>query len=76
MRSSYDFLAVVPDSRRIIYGGYSCVSDEMESLSDCSVDGDAAHFSIGDTGMVIFLIVPLAGALSCGMDTRVPSGKG
>ena len=27
MRFSYDFSAVVPDSRRIKYGGESCVSD-------------------------------------------------
>ena len=58
MRSSYDFLTVVPESRRIIYGGDSFVSDKMESLSECSVDEDAANSSIGDTGMGIFLMVP------------------
>ena len=58
MRSSYDFFTVVPEYRRITYGGDSCDYDEMESLSDCSVDGDATNFSIGDTGMGIFLIVP------------------
>ena len=42
MRWSYDFLSVVPESRRITYGGYSCVSDDMESLSECYADGDAA----------------------------------
>ena len=60
---SYDFLALVPESRRITYGGEYFVSDDMESLSECSVDGDAAHFRIGDTGMGIFLIVPLASTL-------------
>ena len=76
MRSAYDFLTIVPDYSRITYGGESFVSDEMESLSDCSVDGDAAHFSIGDTGMGIFLMVPQAGASSCCMDMQVPVGKG
>ena len=41
MRLPYDFLTLVPDYRIITYGGDSCVSDEMESLSDCSIDGDA-----------------------------------
>ena len=44
MRLSYDFLTVVPESRRISYVGDSCASDEMEPLSDCSVYADAAHF--------------------------------
>ena len=65
MRSSYDLLTVVPESRRITYGGDSCVSDDMESLSECSLDGDAVRFRIGDTGMEIFLMVPRASALSC-----------
>ena len=65
MRLPYDFSAVVPESRRITYVGDSCVSDYMESLSEGSVDGDAAHFSIGDTGMVIFLMLPRAGASLC-----------
>ena len=64
MRLSYDFLTVVPESRIIAYGDDSCVSDEMESLYDCSVDGDAAHFSIGDTGIGVFFMVPQAGASS------------
>ena len=50
---------------RITYGGDSCVSDDMESLSEFSLDGDAAHFRIGDTGMGIFLMVPLSGSSSC-----------
>ena len=57
MRSSYDLSTVVPDSRRITYGGNSCVCDDMVSLSEGFVDGDAAHFRIGDTGMGIFLMV-------------------
>ena len=62
--SSYDLSKIVPDFRRITYGGDYYVSDEMDSLSDCSVDGDAAHFSIGDAGMGILLMVPRAGASS------------
>ena len=62
MRLSYDLLTLVPESRRITYGGDSCVSDGMESLSECSVDGDATHFRIGDNGMGIFLMVPQSGA--------------
>ena len=65
MRSSYDFLTVALESRRIIYRGDSCISDEMEPLLDCSVDGDSANFSIGETGIGMFLMVPQAGASSC-----------
>ena len=65
MRSSYDLSTVVPESRRITYGGDYCVSDDMESLSECSVDGDATHFRIGDTGMGILFMVPRAVTLSC-----------
>ena len=53
MRLSYNFSAVFPESRRITYGGNSCVSRDVEYFSECSVDGDASHFRIGDTGMVI-----------------------
>ena len=59
MRSSYDFLTVALESRRIIYRGDSCISDEMEPLLDCSVDGDSANFSIGETGIGMFLMVTL-----------------
>ena len=38
MRLSYDLSTVVPESSRITYGGDSCVSDDMESLSGFSVD--------------------------------------
>ena len=62
MRLSYDLSTVVPESSRITYGGDSCVSDDMESLSGFSVDLDTAHFRIGYTGMVILLMVPQAGA--------------
>ena len=58
MRLSYDFSTVIPEYRRITYRVDSCVSDDMESLSEVSVDGDAAHFRICDTGMGIFLMVP------------------
>ena len=30
VRLSYDFSTVVPESRRITYGGDCCVSDDME----------------------------------------------
>ena len=63
MRSSYDLSTVVPESRRITYGGDSCSSDVMESCSKGSVDGDAAVLSIGDTGMGIFFMVPRAGCI-------------
>ena len=65
MSSSYDLLTVVPESRRITYGGDSCVSDKMELLSGCYVDGGAENFSIGDTDVGILLMVPRAGASSC-----------
>ena len=65
IRSSYDLSTVVPDSRRIKYGGEFCSSDVMESCSKCSVDGDSAVLSIGDTGMGILLMVPQAGVLLC-----------
>ena len=61
MRSSYDLLTVVPDSRRITYGGDFCLSDVMELCYKGSVDVDAAVLSIGDTGMGIFLMVPRVG---------------
>ena len=52
----------MPEYRRIKYGGDYCVSDDMKSLYECSVDVDASHFRIGDTGMGIFLMVSRAGA--------------
>ena len=61
---SYDLLTVVPDYRRITYRGDSLVSDEIDSLYECSVDGDAASFSIGDTVMGILWMVPRPGASS------------
>ena len=65
MRSSYDLSTVVPESRIITYGGDYCVSDDIESCSKGSVDGDAVHLRIGDTGMGIFLMVPRAGVSLC-----------
>ena len=76
MRLPYDFLTLVPDYRIITYGGDSCVSDEIESFSGCYLYGDATHFSIGDTGIGIFLMVPRYCALSYLIDTQVPGGKG
>ena len=54
MRSSYDLLTVVPESRRIKFGGYLCSSDVMDSCSKGSLDGYAEVISIRDTGMGIF----------------------
>ena len=76
MRSSYDFLNLVPESRRITYGGDCCVSGDMEFLSEYSVDGDIVHFRIDDTGMGIFFMVPRAGASLCQMYMWVPREKG
>ena len=64
-RLSYDFLTVIPESRIIKYGFDSCVSDEMELLSDCSMYGDSAHSIIGDNGMGMLLMVPRSCASSC-----------
>ena len=60
---SYDLSTVVPESRRITYGGDFCSSDVMELCYKGSVDVDAAVFSIGDTGMGILLMVTQAGVL-------------
>ena len=38
IRSSYDFSMVIPESRRITYGGDSGSSDDMEVVSD--IDGN------------------------------------
>ena len=65
MRSSYDLLNVVTDSRRITYGGDFCSSDVMELCSKGFVDRDATVLNIGDTGIEIFLIMPRSGVLLC-----------
>ena len=76
IRSSYDLSAVVPDSRIITYRVYLWFSDVMELFFKCSVDGDYAVLNIGDTSMVIFLMVTQSGVSLCWMDTLVPGGKG
>ena len=58
MRSSYDISTVVPESRRITYGGDFCSSDVMESCSKGPVGGYATVIGIGYTGMGIFLMMP------------------
>ena len=60
----------------ITYGGDFFSYDVMESCPKGSVDVYAAFISIGDTGMGIFLMLPLAGVLLCLMYTRLPCGKG
>ena len=63
MRLSHDISTVVPLSSRITYEGDVCSYDVIDSCYKVSVDGDAKVFSIGDTGMVIFWMVPQVGAL-------------
>ena len=65
IRSSYYLSTVVPDSIIITYGGDSCLYDDMESLYEFYVGGYVTHFRVGDTGMVIFFMLPRAGILSC-----------
>ena len=65
MRLSYDISTVVRESSRITYGVDCCVSDDMEYFYEGYVDVDAARFRIGDTGMVILLMVTQSGASLC-----------
>ena len=65
MKSSYDILTVVPESRRITYGGDFFSSDVMESCYKGSVDGYSAVIIIGDTVMGILLVVPQDGVSLC-----------
>ena len=65
MSLSYDISTVVPESRRITYGGDFCSSGVMELCFKGSVDGDATVLSIVNTGMGIFLMVPQASVPSC-----------
>ena len=50
MRSSYNFLTVVPESSRIKYGGEYGSSDDWKLSSDWFDNGEAAYFMIVDTG--------------------------
>ena len=58
MRSSYDFLKVIPESSRMTYWGDSGGSDYWGLLSDWFDNGEAADFMIVDTVSGILLIVP------------------
>ena len=62
MRSSYDLSTVVPESRRITYGGDFCSSDDTKTCFKGSTDVYAARFRIRDIRIGILLMVPRAGA--------------
>ena len=62
IRSSYDFLTVVPESRRMTYGSDSGSSDDMELSSDWFGNGEAEYFIIDDTESGILLMVLLDSA--------------
>ena len=48
MRSSYDFSTVVPESRRMTYGGDSGSYDDMEMVSD--IDGHYLVITVISSG--------------------------
>ena len=56
--SSCDFLAVIPESSSITYGGESISSDYWELSSDEFDNDEAADFIIVETGSGILLMVP------------------
>ena len=62
IRSSYHFLTVVLEYRRITYGGDSGSHVNMELSSDWFGNSEAEHFRISDTGSGILLMVPRASA--------------
>ena len=57
MRFSYDFLTVIPESRRMTYGGDSGSSDDWEISSDVFDNIEAAYFIIAETGSGILFMV-------------------
>ena len=76
MRFLYDRSTVMPFSRRITYGEDVGSSDFIDSCFKYSGTGDNAVFNIGDNGIRILLMVTRVGISLCGIDTRVPGGKG
>ena len=60
--SSYDFSIVIPESRRMTYGGEFGSSDDMKLSSDWFGNGEAADFIIVETGSGIFLMFPQSSA--------------
>ena len=50
IRSLYDFSTLIPESRRISYGGDSRGSDAWDLSSDGFDNGEAADFIIVETG--------------------------
>ena len=56
MRSSYDFSTVVPESRRMTYGGNYVSSVDMEISYDWFGYGEAECFRIFDTGNGMLLM--------------------
>ena len=65
IRSSYDFLIVIPESRRMTYGGEFGSSDDMKLSSDWFGNGEASDFMIFETGSGILLMVPRASTSLC-----------
>ena len=76
IRSSFDFLIVAPESRRIIYGGASGRSDDWELLSYGFDNGKEVYCMIDETGSRILLMVPQTIESLCGLDIWVPVRKG
>ena len=56
--SSYDFSIVIPESRRMTYGGEFGSSDDMKLSSDWFGNGEASDFMIFETGSGILLMAP------------------
>ena len=65
MRSSYCFLTVIPESRRIAYGVEYVSSDYWELLSDWFDNVKVADFMIVETGSGILLMVPQTSESLC-----------
>ena len=57
------------------YGVYSDASEEIEVLFEAFEGGDAADWSIGDTGSWILLMVPQTREPVCWLETCVPGVK-
>ena len=58
IRSSYDILTVILESRRITYGGDSGSSDDWGLSSDWCNNDEAEYFIIVETGGGILFMVP------------------
>ena len=58
IRSSYNFLRVVPESGEMAYGGDYVSYDDWEISSDWFDNGEVEDFIIFETGSEILLMVP------------------